>query len=98
MQASWRLEYVATASCINRPIFYFAQAGLGIFTDVATVLAPVPLLRTLQLPTTQKIAVAVMLTMGALCVLRRLLCLETRVDCRADVVLAIVFALLAVFE
>lgn len=27
-------------SCMNRPVFYFANAGLNIFTDFATVLVP----------------------------------------------------------
>lgn len=25
---------------MNRPVFYFANAGLGIFTDFATVIVP----------------------------------------------------------
>jgi hypothetical protein len=66
VSASWVLEDVATGVCMNRPAFYFAQAALGIFTDIATVLTPVPLLRGLQLRTRRKIGVAVVLTLGGL--------------------------------
>lgn len=31
---------ITKGTCINRPVFYFANAGLGIFTDFATVLVP----------------------------------------------------------
>lgn len=33
---AWDLT-VQTGHCVNRPIFYFANAGLGIFTDFGTV-------------------------------------------------------------
>ena len=66
IDASWNLVDVATAKCIDRPVFCFAQAGLGIFADVATVLTPVPLLRTLHMPVKQEIGVAAILTMGSL--------------------------------
>jgi hypothetical protein len=36
---SWDLT-ITTGSCMNRPVFYFANAGLGIFTDFATVAVP----------------------------------------------------------
>lgn len=36
---SWDLS-ITTGSCMNRPVFYFANAGLGIFTDFATVAVP----------------------------------------------------------
>lgn len=62
---SWKLEYATTAICINRPVFYFAQAALSIFTDITTVVCPLPVLRTLRLPFKQKIGIAVVLTMGA---------------------------------
>ncbi|KAE8139204.1 hypothetical protein BDV38DRAFT_270060 [Aspergillus pseudotamarii] len=51
-------------TCMNRPVFYFANAGLGIFTDFATVIVPIPWLRRLQMPTRQKIAVSCILAMG----------------------------------
>ncbi|KAJ5803087.1 uncharacterized protein N7503_005537 [Penicillium pulvis] len=50
--------------CMNRPVFYFANAGLGIFTDFATVAVPIPWIRPLQMPIRQKIAVAAVLAMG----------------------------------
>lgn len=40
IQGSWELEYAATAKCIDRPVFYLAQASLGIAADIATVLIP----------------------------------------------------------
>jgi hypothetical protein len=33
-------ETITTGHCMNRPVFYFANAGLGIFTDFATVVVP----------------------------------------------------------
>jgi hypothetical protein len=60
------LEDVAASQCINRPVFYFAQAALGIATDIATVAIPVPWLWALHLPRKQKIASVVLLTMGGL--------------------------------
>lgn len=36
---TWDIS-IAYGSCMNRPVFYFANAGLGIFTDFATVLIP----------------------------------------------------------
>jgi hypothetical protein len=36
---SWDAS-ITTGACINRPVFYFANAGLGIFTDFATVVVP----------------------------------------------------------
>ncbi|KAK8052513.1 hypothetical protein PG993_003898 [Apiospora rasikravindrae] len=65
IQGSWRLEDSATAVCINRPAFYFAQAAFGIATDIATVLLPLPMLRSLHLPLKQKVGVSLVLTMGA---------------------------------
>lgn len=62
---SWSLQESLTAVCINRPAFYFAQAGLGIATDIATVVVPLPALKSLQLRTKQKIGVAFVLMMGA---------------------------------
>jgi hypothetical protein len=37
---SWDMRIVH-GSCMDRPTFYFWNAGLGIFTDFATVLVPV---------------------------------------------------------
>lgn len=66
VRASWDLAAVPTSVCMNRPAFYFAQAALGIFTDIATVAVPVPLLRGLQLRTRRKVGVALVLTLGGL--------------------------------
>ncbi|OJJ42456.1 hypothetical protein ASPZODRAFT_76724 [Penicilliopsis zonata CBS 506.65] len=63
VSAVWDLS-IRTATCINRSAFYFANAGLGIFTDFATVLVPVPWLRRLQVPLRQKVAIGCILTMG----------------------------------
>jgi hypothetical protein len=66
VNGSWDLEAAATAKCIDRPVFYFAQAGLGIFADFATVILPLPVLRELRLPLRQKVGVGILLVMGAL--------------------------------
>ncbi|KAJ5980639.1 hypothetical protein N7481_007937 [Penicillium waksmanii] len=60
---AWDLS-ITSGHCMNRPVFYFANAGLGIFTDFATVIVPIPWLRRLQMPNRQKIAVGVILAMG----------------------------------
>ncbi|KAL2870597.1 uncharacterized protein BJX67DRAFT_242730 [Aspergillus lucknowensis] len=60
---SWDLS-ITHGTCMDRPVFYFANAALGIFTDFATVLVPVPWLRKLQMPLRQKIAVACILATG----------------------------------
>ncbi|KAF5001918.1 hypothetical protein FGRMN_702 [Fusarium graminum] len=65
VQGSWDLDYVPTAKCINRPVFYFLQSGLGIFADIMTVVIPIPWLKTLMSPKRQKIGVGILLTMGA---------------------------------
>lgn len=66
ISASWDIKYAGTAECINRPVFYFAQAGLGIATDFATVIAPLPMMYNLQIPMRQKIGVGGILIMGSL--------------------------------
>ena len=64
ISGSWKLEESLTAVCIDRPFFYFAQAALGIATDVATLVLPLPMLKSLRLPWKQKIGVAFLLTTG----------------------------------
>lgn len=63
---SWDIAYATTAKCINRPVFYFAQAGLGIVADFATVVAPFPVMYNLQMPLRQKVGIAGILTLGGL--------------------------------
>lgn len=64
VSGSWNFAASEAAVCIDRPVFYFAQAGLGIFADVLTLVLPLPMVRTLQMPLKQKIGVAIVLTMG----------------------------------
>lgn len=65
VSASWTLSKVPTARCINRPLFYYAEAGLFIVLDFLTVLIPIPKLRALRMPMKQKIGVGVMLVIGS---------------------------------
>ncbi|PGH15341.1 hypothetical protein AJ79_02507 [Helicocarpus griseus UAMH5409] len=60
---SWDVS-ILRGHCMDRPRFYFANAALGIITDFATVLAPMPLIRGLQLPLRQKVMLAGILVMG----------------------------------
>ncbi|KAK2806791.1 hypothetical protein FQN50_005653 [Emmonsiellopsis sp. PD_5] len=55
---SWDVS-ILHGNCIDRPTFYFANAGLGIATDFATLLVPI-----LQLPLRQKVMVGGILVMG----------------------------------
>ncbi|KFY45090.1 hypothetical protein V494_01152 [Pseudogymnoascus sp. VKM F-4513 (FW-928)] len=65
IRATWEVEFAtAVGNCINRPKFYFAQAGLGILTDFATVIAPMPIMWRLQLGLKQKLGVGGVLTTG----------------------------------
>lgn len=83
VSGSWDLALATTAVCINRPVFYFAQAGLGIFTDFATLAAPLPFLWKLQMPVRQKIGVSAVLMMGGfVCIVSiiRLLSIKTLLD------------------
>ncbi|KAG4427639.1 hypothetical protein IFR05_016879 [Cadophora sp. M221] len=50
---SWDLSNTS-GSCINRPTFYFANAGLNIGTDFVMLILPIPLLWNLQMPRRQK--------------------------------------------
>lgn len=65
IDGSWNFEASLTAKCINLPYWYFASAGLNISCDIATLILPLPKLRSLQLPRKQKVGVAVVLTIGA---------------------------------
>lgn len=65
VSAYWNFEESLTAVCLNRPFSYFIQAALGIATDVATLVLPLTMLKSLRLPWKQKIGVALVLTMGA---------------------------------
>ncbi|KAH7385044.1 hypothetical protein BKA64DRAFT_581538 [Cadophora sp. MPI-SDFR-AT-0126] len=83
VRGSWELSLATSAVCINRPVFYFAQAGLGIFTDFATLAAPLPFLWKLQMPVRQKIGVSAVLMMGGfVCIVSiiRLLSIKTLLD------------------
>ena len=83
VSGSWDLALATSAVCINRPVFYFAQAGLGIFTDFATLVAPLPFLWKLQMPVRQKIGVSAVLMMGGfVCIVSiiRLLSIKTLLD------------------
>jgi hypothetical protein len=74
IRATWEVEFAtALGICINRPVFYFAQAGFGILTDFATVIAPMPVMWGLQLGIKQKLGVGGLLSTGGLLVYRLLL-------------------------
>jgi hypothetical protein len=71
IRATWEVEFAtALGICINRPVFYFAQAGFGILTDFATVIAPMPVMWGLQLGIKQKLGVGGLLSTGGLLVYR----------------------------
>lgn len=65
VSASWRLADIPTAKCINRPVFYYAVAGLFIVMDLLTISVPMPKLKSLRMPLKQKIGVGVMLVLGS---------------------------------
>ncbi|RPA95801.1 hypothetical protein L873DRAFT_1837050 [Choiromyces venosus 120613-1] len=52
--------------CIQTKIFYFANAGLNILTDVLIYLLPMPILWGIQLPKRQKVGLCAIFSLGAL--------------------------------
>lgn len=62
---SWRLADIPIAKCINRPVFYYAVAGLFIVIDLLTISVPMPKLKSIRMPLKQKIGVGVMLVIGS---------------------------------
>lgn len=62
---SWDAK-ITEGKCMDSSVFYFANAGLNIFTDFATVLVSIPWLRKLQMPIRQKVAIGIILAMGCL--------------------------------
>lgn len=62
---SWDVSLAPTATCIDRPAFYLAQACLGIVADIATVLVPIPAISQLKMDTRKKISVVLLLSMGS---------------------------------
>lgn len=65
VRGSWEIDESLAAVCIDRPLFYLAQAALGIATDVATLVLPLPMLKSLRLPWKQRVTAAFVLTTGA---------------------------------
>jgi hypothetical protein len=57
---------ITEGSCINRPLFYFANAGANIGTDVIMIVLPIPMLWNLQLPMRQKLALIGIFMAGSL--------------------------------
>lgn len=53
IEKSWDVS-ITTGSCINGPIFYFANAGLNIGTDFVMLILPIPMLWNLRMPRMQK--------------------------------------------
>lgn len=64
IDGSWNAADSAKAVCINRPVFYLAQAGLGIAADFATLIIPVVPIARLKMDTRVKIGVLSLLTLG----------------------------------
>ncbi|KPI38198.1 uncharacterized protein AB675_1111 [Cyphellophora attinorum] len=64
LDGAWNAELQATATCVNINAFYLANAGTNIFTDLLAYLLPMKLVKNLQIPRKQKIAVGVMLCLG----------------------------------
>lgn len=61
---SWDLSIKAT--CMDRPVFYYINAGLNISTDFAILILPVKLLWKLQMPKRQKYSVLGIFLAGGL--------------------------------
>ncbi|KAF2737808.1 hypothetical protein EJ04DRAFT_590519 [Polyplosphaeria fusca] len=66
VDAFWNLEKQSTAICLDRAALYYANAGLGIATDVMVAVLPVKAVWSLRIPKRQKIALVILLTLGLL--------------------------------
>lgn len=65
LNAAWD-NTITQKRCININAFYLANAGTNIATDLLAYLLPMRLVKNLQIPRKQKIAVAFMLCLGLL--------------------------------
>jgi hypothetical protein len=65
VKAAWNTSIV-NKTCVDINAFYLANAATNIFTDLLTYLLPIKLVTKLHVPKQQKIAVAVMLSLGLL--------------------------------
>jgi len=63
IRATWDTS-ITDAKCINTPAFYLANSATNIFTDLLAYFLPMRLLRHLQIPNRQKMALGVMLCLG----------------------------------
>lgn len=66
-----QLEDPAGGRCLNRFAVWFANAGLNIATDIVTGMLPLRVLRSLELPRRQRVALMVVFGLGGLYVFPR---------------------------
>lgn len=52
--------------CLNKKALWFSNSAIHIFTDVLLLIYPMPVLRSLQLPKRQKIAIMGVFALGIL--------------------------------
>jgi len=68
INASW--DTIAAADpgtrCVNRPIFYFTQAGFGIATDLTIILTPQATIWKFNMPFRRRISLMVIFAVGLL--------------------------------
>lgn len=65
LDAAWD-QSITQKRCVNINAFYLANAATNIATDLLAYLLPMKLVKNLQIPRKQKIAVGVMLCLGLL--------------------------------
>lgn len=52
--------------CLNKKALWFSNSGIHIFTDIVLLVFPMPVLKSLQLPRRQKLALMGVFALGAL--------------------------------
>ena len=62
----WNPTMPGGGTCLNRFAVWFANASINIVTDIATGILPLPVLKELQLPKRQKIALMIVFALGGL--------------------------------
>lgn len=65
MEKNWNIT-ITQGECINKGALYVGHTAVNAATDLVTLLLPIPVILQLQLPSMQKVGVALMFVVGSL--------------------------------
>ncbi|KAL4909009.1 hypothetical protein BDW74DRAFT_76273 [Aspergillus multicolor] len=66
--------------CLDKKALWFSNSGIHIFTDIALLLFPMPVLKNLQLPRRQRFALMAVFALGAFVLVTSILRLQSLLD------------------